>query len=247
MFPTWVGSIGTMRANRSRIQNAWGGSINIADVFYGGIENYTEYGTSTITTGAGLHLYSTNEGTITTNYMALIDRPANTGTITNHYGIYLADQSAIGTANNFAIYSAGGKNYFGDNTGIGVTNPNEKLVVNGNAIISGTLTTTSTITIADGLFLPDFDDRAISNGDWITPTATAYGLDTTGEVTITLGTGCTDGQPLYLAGDDANTIHINYVNIRTTDGAALAFDQYDILDFMCMDNEWLLVSENNLQ
>ncbi|KKL12780.1 hypothetical protein LCGC14_2532360, partial [marine sediment metagenome] len=103
------------------------------------------------------------------------------------------------------------------------------------------------IYVEDGLFIPDFDDQAISNGDWITPTATAYGLDTTGEVTITLGTGCTDGQPLYLAGDDANTIHINYVNIRTTDGAALDFDQYDILDFMCMDNEWLLVSENNLQ
>ncbi|OGD23228.1 hypothetical protein A2Z10_03800 [Candidatus Azambacteria bacterium RBG_16_47_10] len=42
-----------------------------------------------------------------------------------------------GNTTGYAIYSSGGINYFGGNVGIGVSNPTEKLTVEGNAIISG--------------------------------------------------------------------------------------------------------------
>jgi hypothetical protein len=46
--------------------------------------------------------------------------------IANNYGLYIASQTN-GSSVNYAIYSAGGLNYFGGNVGIGTTSPAEKL------------------------------------------------------------------------------------------------------------------------
>lgn len=48
--------------------------------------------------------------------------PAGTAVITNAYGLYIDDIS-YGTTLNYAIYSAGGTNYFGGNVGIGQATP----------------------------------------------------------------------------------------------------------------------------
>lgn len=75
----------------------------------------------------------------TTAYGLLITPYRKTGTITNMYDIYLAAESAGGTVTNtYGIYQANTKkNYFAGNVGIGTTNPNSKLEVNGANNIDG--------------------------------------------------------------------------------------------------------------
>jgi len=73
----------------------------------------------------------------------------------------------------------------------------------------------------------------------LTPTVSVYGLDSGGNVTMTLGAGCTDGQMLTLIGDDANNIVINDTNVRTSTGGALTIGQYDVVGWICMDSELL--------
>jgi len=49
--------------------------------------------------------------------------------IVNNYGLYIANQTS-GTTLNYAIYSAGGANYFGGNVGIGNSSPMHNLDIN---------------------------------------------------------------------------------------------------------------------
>jgi len=111
----------------------------------------------------------------------------------------------------------------------------------GATITAGGLTVTAgDVTITAGLFLPTFADLAISDGDTITVTAvTVYGLDSAGEVTMTLAACTNEGQSVTLIGDDANTININTTNLRTTDGNALTLGQYDVIALICQDSEWM--------
>ena len=51
--------------------------------------------------------------------------------VTNNYGLYIASQTSGGT--NYAIYSAGGANYFGGNVGIATSLPTNLLSFGGNA------------------------------------------------------------------------------------------------------------------
>lgn len=101
------------------------------------------------------------------------------------------------------------------------------------------------VTISNGLFLPTFADLLIGDGDTVTVTAvTVYGLDSAGEVTMTLAVCSNEGQSVTLIGDDANTININATNLRTTDGNALTLGQYDVIALICQDSEWLHVSKS---
>jgi hypothetical protein len=67
-----------------------------------------------------------------TNYYGFRSRgkvfSTGTASITNAYGIYI-DNVNYATGNNFAIYSGGGKNYFGGDVGIGTNAPGFPLVV----------------------------------------------------------------------------------------------------------------------
>jgi hypothetical protein len=68
---------------------------------------------------------------MTNSYAFYAANPLNTfGSIANAYGLYLENVST-GATSNYAIYSAGGKNYFAGNVGIGTTTPGAKLTVAG--------------------------------------------------------------------------------------------------------------------
>jgi hypothetical protein len=76
-------------------------------------------------------------GTITTAYDFYAASPTNTGTMGTFYGLYIESPTAATT--NYAIYSAGGTNYFAGNVGIGITSPSDNLDVKGE--IAATLGT----------------------------------------------------------------------------------------------------------
>ena len=113
-----------------------------------------------------------------------------------------------------------------------LTSTIDSLTVTGNTLITGNLTLAA-------LLLPGFADATITDGETLTPTVTAYALDSAGAVTMTLGAVGTDGQLLILMGDDNNTITIADTNIRTSDGNAITLGQYDTVAFVYQDNEWL--------
>ena len=71
-------------------------------------------------------------------YLDNYDPMGSAGTITNNYALYI-EEPTIGSTN-FAVYSAGGTNYFGGNLGVGTTTPSAKLEVIGNASVSGNFT-----------------------------------------------------------------------------------------------------------
>jgi hypothetical protein len=170
------GTIAAAIAGRFRIQNSYDSFVGIAnptmtvaDAVYANIDNLksTSGGTQTIGTAYGFHYELANDGTITDSYGLYLGTPSNSGVITNHYGIYLKNQTVSGTTNNYAIYSAGGQNYFAGNVGIGTTSPDYALDVAGqitasssyinglfqgkHASISDDLTIGDNITFSDSL------------------------------------------------------------------------------------------------
>jgi hypothetical protein len=101
------------------------------------------------------------------------------------------------------------------------------LTVGGNATIAGTtVNTVSSITPA--------------NGSTLTVSSAFYQVNSSGNVTITLGTtGAVSGQIVYLYGDDANTVLIADTNVRTSSGGALSLGQYDIAGFIFNGTDWI--------
>ncbi|MGV1013322.1 MAG: hypothetical protein ACOYBS_12865, partial [Flavobacterium sp.] len=85
------------------------------------------YGISSLTT-----LGAASTGTVTNLYGVKINQAKNvasTTTITNNYGLFL-DPVIASSGLNYSIYSNGGKSYFKDNVGIGVSVPTATLDVN---------------------------------------------------------------------------------------------------------------------
>ncbi|WP_374030120.1 tail fiber domain-containing protein [Bdellovibrio bacteriovorus] len=76
--------------------------------------------------------------TLTNAYGYYAENGGGTGTPTNQYGLFI--QNLTKATNNFAIYADGStKSYFGGNVGLGTTNPNTKLHVEGNTFIKDKL------------------------------------------------------------------------------------------------------------
>jgi hypothetical protein len=117
------------------------------------------------------------------------------------------------------------------------------LSCNGAAVLGSTLAVTGTTSANGGLTAKNIIATAnavtVTNNQIITPTYTFYNLSAASGVTITLGAACTDGQLLYLRGDDNQTITIADSNIYTTDGNALTLGQYDMAGWLCTGNKWL--------
>ena len=105
----------------------------------------------------------------------------------------------------------------------------------------GNVTLTGNQTL-DALLLHSSTEITPTAGQIITPTTTFYSISASGAVSMTLGGSCTDGQVVFLYGDDAQTITVNDTNIRTSDGSAETFGQYDLVQWICDDNDWILVS-----
>jgi len=111
---------------------------------------------------------------------------------------------------------------------------------------AGALNASSTIDY-DGLLLGSTTIVTATDGQTITPTTSLYILDAASEITITLAACSNNDQQLRLFGNDAQTINVNDTNIRTTDGNAITFDQYDIVGWECVSTEWILQYETNNQ
>jgi hypothetical protein len=94
------------------ITNAWGGEFNIVNE-----------GGGTMTTAVAGMFDGGNSGnsSIGTWYGGYFANPSIGGGIGTSYGIYLESQT--GATNNYSIYSAGGKSYFGGPIGLGVAAP----------------------------------------------------------------------------------------------------------------------------
>jgi len=120
----------------------------------------------------------------------------------------------------------------------------DDLSVGDDATVTGDLTVSGSTSTA-GLLYPSFADETITDGETLTPTVTVYNLDSGGAVTMTLAACSTDGQPLILVGDDANNILIADTNVRTNDGGTQTIGQYDMITWICIDTEWVELSESN--
>jgi hypothetical protein len=85
-----------------------GGTTTFAAGVHGEVSNQTG---GTITEAAGLEALVRSIGTgstLTTGYGVLIRSATNgVGTFANNYGIYIQDQSAVGSTNSYNLYSAG--------------------------------------------------------------------------------------------------------------------------------------------
>lgn len=129
----------------------------------------------------------------------------------------------------------------------------DKLTVDnsGNTAVAGTLTVTGTstlvgnasasanLTVDTDLTVDDtfnIDDTAytLTGTQTLTPTASYYEMNPSGQLTVTLAAACTAGD-LYLFANKANqTVTFVDTNIRTTDGNAVALNQYDTVAWQCV-------------
>jgi len=209
----------------------------------------TDFGAGTYTVADGDEDVGI-DGVLEVNDVAYLDGGAEVnGTLTLEN-----DETIVNSENGVITATVAAGGWFAITTGNLVvgTPGTASLTLNGNdAYVEGTLesdglarldggaTVVGDLTISNGLTLPGFADETITDGEWLTPTVSVYGLDSGGNVTMTLGAGCTDGQMLTLIGDDANNIVINDTNVRTSTGGALTIGQYDVVGWICMDSEWL--------
>ena len=98
-------------------------------------------GTITNAYGINAALSNLSTGKITNGYGVYVNAPTNSGggTFSNYSGLYIASPTAA-VPGAYGLYSAGGKNYFGGNVGIGTTTPGAFLEVNGTTKFDGLVT-----------------------------------------------------------------------------------------------------------
>jgi hypothetical protein len=117
-------------------QTPTGNAQNITGNLYGMDGRVDHYGTGTLNGAYGGFGAVLNHaaGTITNGYGLWVGAPLNTGggKFSNYTGVYIASPSGV-VPGAFGLYSAGGKNYFGGNVGIGTPSPAAALEVNGTA------------------------------------------------------------------------------------------------------------------
>ncbi len=89
----------------------------------GSVVNISNSGSSGTAIGLRVSMTNTATGAINNQYGILIQAPADASgnIVTNNYGLYVEDQSAVGSTDAFNIYSAGedSQNYFEGNIAVG--------------------------------------------------------------------------------------------------------------------------------
>lgn len=117
--------------------------------------------------------------------------------------------------------------------------------VGGDFTLTGAFAATGNVT-HNALTIFSSTTVTVTDGQTITPTIySGYRLNAAGAVTITLAACSNDFQPLFLYGEDAQTVTIADTNVRTNDGGVQAIGQYDLITWMCIDEDWVEVSESN--
>ena len=140
--------------------NRAAGTISNAYGLYSIVANI---GSGKITNGYGLYVYpATNLGG---------------GTFSNYTGVYIGTPSAVAGA--YGLYSAGGKNYFAGNVGIGTPTPGANLEVNGTTKFDGLVTFHSGQT---------FPGAGVGTITGITTSSPLTGSGTSGSVGLGLNT-----------------------------------------------------------
>jgi hypothetical protein len=152
--------------------------------------------------------YTDKTGTVINAYGVQTQVRMGAGTVTNGYGLYIHDTEAV---NDYGIYQVGtnDSNYFAANTGIGTTNPQQKLHVVGNAIVE----TTNPASYSTILFNPgDFSGThggslSAMGANYTAQPNTAHSAGTlaltsleTGGVSLTSGNATNGSIRLYTAG-----------------------------------------------
>jgi hypothetical protein len=122
----------------SRATHTGTATLDNANGLMGWLQN-TSTGTITNANSIITGFDNNGAGTISNGYGIQIAAPTNGGggTITNYYGLYVARPTVAAT--NYAIYSAGGTNYFGGNVGIGTASPGSLLDIGLAGTTRGTL------------------------------------------------------------------------------------------------------------
>lgn len=115
--------------------------------------------------------------------------------------------------------------------------------VTGNESVGGTLAVTGNSTFS-GVVIPSSTTITPTAGQSVTPAYGLYIIGSSGAVSMTLAACTNTGQVVYFYGEDANTITINDTNIRSTDGNAITFGQYDVVELMCAETEWNHVAKS---
>ena len=154
-------------------------------------------GTVTNAYGITAALLNASMGKITNGYGVYVNAPTNSegGTFSNYTGLYIASPTAVTGA--YGLYSAGGKNYFGGNVGIGTTTPGAKLEVNGTGKFDGLVTFASSQTFPGG---------TVTGSETVQGSVTA-----SGQLVSTVATGTA---PLSVA----STTLVPNLNADTVDG-----------------------------
>lgn len=132
---------------------------------------------------------------------------------------------------------------------VGDADVDSTLTVDGASTLTGAVTVgsnlavTGSTTLTGGLILAS-TAITLTAGQVITPAYGMYIISSSGSVSMTLAAPSAAGRVLYLYGDDANTVTINDTNIRSTDGNAVTFGQYDVVQWISTATEWIHVSKS---
>jgi hypothetical protein len=140
---------GNLYATSSEVDHNGTGSLGYAFGLKSAVFNRT---TGTIADAYGINVALANlaKGKITNGYGLYVTAPVNSGggTFSNYSGVYIASPTAVTGA--YGLYSAGGKNYFAGDVGIGTTTPAANLEVDGTTKFDGLVTFASGQTFPGG-------------------------------------------------------------------------------------------------
>ena len=205
------------------------GSGNMTGEMRGVVAYEEQVGAGTLTTMVGFDanlINRTGGGTVSTMKAVRISRPQNTGggTVSNNYGIFVNDQSSVGSVQSYNIYSYGptSKNFFGGDVFIG-----------GGDLHVGSGSATTTITSAAGFLgiasvtpgtMLDVAGAATIKGSLVAEgnLKTSYLIATSTTATSTIGYGLTVDTDTLVVDANGNGVLIATSTLPSTNNVVMA-------------------------